>query len=626
MRLFGTLFGMAFGLLFAAAGLFVAQQTVIPTYLSWLAMQDWRATSAVLLSVSGSENSTEASYRYQVDGVEYQGDRVYVAEFNDNIGSYHQDFYQRLRQMKEQGVPVSIWFDSDSPGQSVIDRDMRWGLFALMTGFCSVFILIGLGVCLANIRGAFAPKKASKRSSLSQLREEWKQSKTSDSFFEFIQQKSTDLAEQSVKQTQSGAHLLPWLNKKEWRNNRIRSSAKTGLYFMWGFAILWSGISSPILFVLEDEINQENYAVLIALLFPLIGLLMLYKAWQMTREWIHFGVIELELDPFPGSIGGHVGGSLLITKTIDFRAPYNIELECVYSYMSGSGDNRSRRENIKWSEQGFAKAEATGRGLRLEFRFDVPEDLPEADVDQTNSYYFWRLRLSAEVDGIELRRDYNIPVFMTRTQSKYVRHDNSGQAAELRKEQAMVSAVAINRGDFAQTALARAFRYEDTGQEQIFYYPMFRNKLLTLFALIFAGGFDFAGVSINREFGSDGFMAIGMLIFSLPFLLVGIIATIALIYLPLNNLRVTLANRRITAMRRLLFIPIQYHSINGYDIRNIEIKSNASTGSGAKQIKHYQLIVHGKHGQKFTIAEGIDGEDIAGQLKDFIAKRLGLAV
>ena len=59
-------------------------------------MQDWCSTQAVLLSVSGAENSTEACYRYQVRGNEYLGDRVYVAEFNDNIGTYHQDLCQRL--------------------------------------------------------------------------------------------------------------------------------------------------------------------------------------------------------------------------------------------------------------------------------------------------------------------------------------------------------------------------------------------------------------------------------------------------------------------------------------------------------------------------------------------------
>ncbi len=39
-------------------------------------------------------------------------------------------------------------------------------------------------------------------------------------------------------------------------------------------------------------------------------------------------------------------------------------------------------------------------------------------------------------------------------------------------------------------------------------------------------------------------------------------------------------------------------------------------------IKHFKLIVHSKNHKKVTIAEDIDGEQIAEQLKEFISKRL----
>lgn len=630
MKIFGALFGMAFGLLFASAGIFIALETVIPSYQSWQAMQGWRPSSAVLLTVAGSENSTEASYRYQVAGIEYRNDRVYIAAFKDNIGSYHQELYQSLRQRKDNAQPVTIWFDSANPADSVIDREMRWGLFALMCGFCSVFIFAGLAVCYASLRVGRNSENQSSKLSLSALRKEWQQkqqqTQNGEDFFEFVRQKRSEPADRPSLQTKSMTGSAPWLNKKEWRENRIRSGAKTGLYFIWGFAIVWNGISAPILFVLEDEINRHNYAALLGLLFPLVGLFLLFKAWRMTREWRYFGVIELQMDPFPGSIGGHVGGSLSIAKPACFGAAYKVELECVHSYASGSGDNRSQHENIKWSEQGFANVEYTGRGVRLEFRFDVPENLPEADMVQSGNYHFWRMRLSGECDGIELKREYNIPVFKTQTLSRSIRHDISAQAAELRKEQSMISSVAISRGDFERTPLARAFRYEDTGQEQQFYYPMFRNKWLTLFALIFAGGFDFAAYSINQGFDVGGVMAIGMLVFSLPFALVGLLATIAVIYLPFNNLKVTLTHQKLSALRRLLFIPIAYHVMHNRDIRNILIKSTGSTGSGARQIKHYSLVVQDKAGRQFTIAEDIDGQDLAEQLKQFIAKRLGVTI
>jgi len=395
---------------------------------------------------------------------------------------------------------------------------------------------------------------------------------------------------------------------------------------MWAFAIIWNGISSPLLFVLEDEIRKGNYAALIGLLFPVIGLFLIKKSWDMTREWQRFGIIELEMDPFPGSIGGHVGGSLVVKNVHDFSAKYKLELECVYSYMSGSGDSRSRSESIKWAEGGLAKVVPAAQGVRIKFRFDVPENLQEADIEQSGNYYFWRLKLSCDLPGVDLSREYNIPVFKTQAYSRSIRHDLSAQVEEVRENKAIESQAAISSGDFDRTALARSLRYKNKGNKQIFYFPMLRNKMLTLIALFFAAGFNFAAYSINEGFGDGGIMGIGMFIFSIPFALVGLFASIAVIYLPFNNLTTTIltqgVERKIKTLRRLFVFPIKYNVIPASDIKKMEVKSSGSTGQGVKQIKHYALIAHTKNYKKVTLAEDIDGEDLAHQLKDFMCKRL----
>ena len=51
-------------------------------------------------------------------------------------------------------------------------------------------------------------------------------------------------------------------------------------------------------------------------------------------------------------------------------------------------------------------------------------------------------------------------------------------------------------------------------------------------------------------------------------------------------------------------------------------KTHPTLGQGVNQIKHYQVIAHTTKDKKVTIAEDIDGEDLANQLKDFICKRL----
>jgi len=56
----------------------------------------------------------------------------------------------------------------------------------------------------------------------------------------------------------------------------------------------------------------------------------------------------------------------------------------------------------------------------------------------------------------------------------------------------------------------------------------------------------------------------------------------------------------------------------------MEIKSSGSSGQGAKQVKHYKIIVHTTDHHNFTIAAGIDGMDLANQFKDFIFERLSM--
>ena len=626
MRIIASLFGIMFGLVFIAGGVFISLETAVPTFQTWDKMQRWTATTATLIKVTGASNTTEASYRYLVSGVEYVNDRVYVSSIKDDFGQYHQDMYQNLLWLKNNNRQTDIWYNPDNPSESVIDRDMRWGLFTLMTLFCSMFILIGLGISYVSINPSKQNNK--KKPSLSELRKQWRQyqqdNNSNEGFIEYVrQQHSEEINQQTFeKNNYKAPGINPWLSKKEWHTSRIRSGAKKSLIVMWGVCIFWNAVSSPVLFVLEDEIKKGNYAALIALLFPLVGLFLIKKSWQMTREWNRYGIIEFEMDPFPGSIGGHVGGSLLIKNVQDYTTPYQIELECVYSYVSGSGDNRSRRENIKWAEGGRAKVVNAANGVILKCRFDVPEHLPESNIEQQGDYYFWRLKVSADLSGIQLNREYNIPVFKTQTESKYIRHDVSAQVEEMRENKALESQAAINSGDFASTALARAFKFKDKGRKQVFYFPMFRNKVLTFFALIFVGGFDFAAYSITDGFGDGSIMSIGMFIFSIPFALVGLIASIATIYLSFNNLTTILVDRKIKVLRRLFIFPVKYSVIEADSIKKIEIKSTGSTGEGVKQIKHYKLISILKTFKKVTIAEDIDGEDLANQLKEFICKRL----
>jgi hypothetical protein len=579
---------LLFGLLFAGVGAFIFYETGWMTLSDWQRMQSWQSVDAQLLTVKGRDNDTEATYRYQVDQVTYENERVYVASFKDNIGSYHADLQQQLKKRYRNNESIRIWFNPDKPAESVIDRDMRWGMFTIVVVFCSVFFLVGVFVMFA----AFKAGKKTDKVSLNEPTENWQ-------------------------------------SRKGWETPNIRSNAKSMMGFLWGFAVIWNGVSSPILFILPDEIAGGNYLALVGLLFPLAGLVLLYKSIAVTREFLRYGKVLFEMDPWPGAIGGHVGGRVHVNnwqRSSGGQAlTSKVMLECVKSYVSGSGKNRSRRESILWAEEGIPAIENYGNGLALAFRFDVPEGLPQANVEQSGTYYFWRLSVEAESQGIKLKRQYNIPVVVSSAQSRYVTHDISEQVEEKARERDEEIRDSIASGNFDIAGLSHAMDFTEFGGEMRMAFPMFRNKGLTLFALIFAGGFGFASYSMLTEFADGGFYQVFIWLFSVPFVLVALFASVATIYLLFNNLRVTLTQTEISVLRRLLFIPVYFRRFRLSDIDQLFLKTNGSTGSGVKKVEHFKIRALLRDGGKVTLAEDIDGESAAKHFRDYLARRLNIS-
>jgi len=620
--------GLLFGLFFAGGGFFMLSETALPLWQNWQRMQGWQPNDAHLLSFSGAENETRVHYRYEYGGVSYRGNSVGVSEIKDNIGPWHRDMQAYLGRIKRSGDTLPIWVNPFNPSQAVIDRDMRWGLFALASGFCSVFILIGLGVIYASIRSS-NKIPARRRPSLWDMRKRWQQAQADGSsslgFLEFCQQNYAE----SGKPGPDNTTPVDWQSRKGWEDARIKSDASKGALFFWGFAVFWNAVSIPVSFVLPRELEQDNYAALLVLLFPAVGLFLIYKAIQRTLEYRHFGRVLFTMDPFPGAIGGHVGGTIQV-KNLDYRRAreaqnLSVTLECVYSYVSGSGKDRSRRESIKWAERGRPKIDNAIEGINLVLRFDVPEHLPQADVEQGDAYHYWRLSVSAEIPGIDLNRSYNIPVFATGETSRRIGHDISAQVEATRKREADAAGLAIASGQFDIDGLSRAMRLRQEGNRIHLKFPMFRNKFLTLFAAIFAGCFGFASYSMVEMISGGGLFGLFIAIFAIPFFLVALVAACATIYLPFNNLSVSIQPGEVSVLRRLTVIPVYRRQLQRADISHLGIKRSGSTGQGVDKIEHYKIHAVDTRGGKLTLAEDIDGEDVAMHFRDFLAQRIGVA-
>ena len=207
----------------------------------------------------------------------------------------------------------------------------------------------------------------------------------------------------------------PWLDIKAWTDNRIASDARRAHRWLWGFALFWNLVTLPLFFQFDEiwqKVQREPLTSLV-FLFPLIGLALVVLAISATRQKRRFGLTPLVMDPFPGSLGGQVGGRIETNIDFDPGRNFGVSLTCVHSRISGSGKNRSRSESVVWRGDGVCHTGQGPVGTALQFRFDIPSNLPASQPQKGGNYHLWRVRVSADLPGIDFDRGYEIPVFST---------------------------------------------------------------------------------------------------------------------------------------------------------------------------------------------------------------------
>ncbi len=567
----GRIFLTLFALPFFGVGVWMLGSIGSTFHDAWR-MQSWQPVPAQLTAAgyethSGDDSDTYeayARYSYSYRGRAYTGDRVGLAGGGDNIGSYQTDIGNRLSRMHARGEPITVWVDPGAPAESIIDRSIRWGL----VGFKSIFLFVFGGVGLGLLVYTWTRPKE-KDASLAQYRE------------------------------------APWLLNDAWQTPEIRSGSKAAMWVAWAFAGFWNAIASFTPFIAYREVvENENYVALVALVFPLVGIGLLAWAVKRTLEWRRFGPAPVTLDPFPGSIGGHVGGTIDLNLPFDSTAKFHVTLTNLYSYVSGSGKNRSRKETAKWQDELVAHAEPGGKGTRLTFRFDVPDGLDESDAEQSgNSYFKWRLNLRAELPGTDIDRDYDIPVYATARQSRNL-PDRAMQRSRSERD-----AIADNRVRELVRILHRPLG-------KAMFYPMGRHLFPSLL-----------GVFLGAVFAAAGWFLVvqeGQAVFGGIFGAVGALVAIGAFYMMTNSLEVSQDGTSVNTIRRWLGIPVRRKRMPRSAFARFEKQSSMKSQSGGKHVIYYAIYMLDQHGNRMVVGEGFRGESEARAAMRLIARELGL--
>ena len=568
----GKIFLFLFALPFFGVGVWMTW-SIGSSVTDYVDMQGWQPVQATLQSAgyethSGDDSNTYeayARYSYVVQGQTYYNDRVGISDGADNIGDYQTDTGNRLSAAMRNGGAVTVYVNPQDPQDSIIDRSLRWGLLGFKSIFMLVFGGVGLGLILWTIFGA----------------------------------NSSSASQQSFGDQ-------PWLANDKWQSALITSGSKPAMYGAWIFAALWNLISAPLPFLIYGEVlEKQNYLALIGLLFPLVGVGLLTWAIRNTLEWRRFGAAPVTLDPFPGSIGGHVGGTIDINIPHDTSIQYSVTLTSLHSYVSGSGDNRSRREKAKWQDSQVAHAEHAASGTRLTFRFEVPDGLDESDASHDgDSYNLWRMNLHAEMPGPDIDRDYEIPVYATARQSQTLPTYSVTQAKSSQNK--------LN--DVAVRELVK-LSYGSSGRSML--YPAGRNLFGGFVGSLFGAVFTGVGVFLfTREHSY---------IIGAGFSFVGGLILLASLYAFLNSLEVYQDGGMLRTTRRILGFPVKRAELQKSNFSHFRKKSSSQTQSGKKHTMHYSVYAVDRQGNEITVGEGLNGSSEANALMRLVALEFSLA-
>lgn len=560
-----------FGLPFAAVGIGTLVLSVIPDLYEWQQMKSWPQVEAHLLEARLSVNRGDDSdsyqatarytYRYQMQ--DYASERVAIMDMSDNIGDFQHNLAYQLEQAKNTQRPVPAWVNPDNPSDAVLNRDLRWGMLGFKMMFVLMFGSVGIGLIVGTLRAKI---------------------------------NTTSHPESSSK---------PWLAQREWANREVTCDTNSSLWFIWGFTLLWNLISLPAAFAVPEVLAEGSPIILVVLFFPLAGIYMLFWATKSTLGWRRFGQLRLTLDPYPGSIGGQVGGSLDIPIAYHPQQRFPVSLQCVRSYATGSGKSRSRHETLIWQSSGLAHGQPTATGVtRLAVCFDVPANLPVSET-YSDDYRFWRLELNADLPGVDLHRQFEIPVFATAEKSHTALPPSANHPQLNEEREANIEAIASIK--------------QIPGGVRM-HYPMLQsaagNNLVGLVCGLF-----FAGAGVLMHLESDA-TTILVWIFTL---VGGLITFISLKWL-FTSLHVQLDHNGLISERYWLGMPIGRDQIPRAHIKKLYIDFSVRGQSAKSYQEICKIYALTRDGKKILVATNLKGRDTALLALESIGSLSGYAV
>lgn len=382
----------------------------------------------------------------------------------------------------------------------------------------------------------------------------------------------------------------PWLFKKNWKNNQISCSTVARNRGMIIVTIFWNLFAFSMFGVLINKYGIDSAQLLLVIIFPIIGLGLLTNTFSKIKDLAKNGTAYLKLDPFPGSIGGHLGGEIIFNKRLPQNSVVEIKLSCIKVTISSGGD-KNRKETLLWQTTGFAFLNENSK--RGEFRFDIPSGLKPSDL--TRQGIHWNVVSTISYDNAHFERQFDVPVYNTAKESTIT--VDSEAHPEAKKH--------------AFELINDVTEFTEINEGYILKFPNFRilKTFLVFGSILGAGLLTIVYFNLREEFlpflFNIGFGFIGAIFFGIA------------IFEGFYTLKVTIEPAKIQVNHKWLGIPFKLKTIAKSEIQEFKIGPylNSDTNRGKHTAYHKVSLLY--NDKNIAVAIRLKNKATAQQMKGF---------
>lgn len=396
----------------------------------------------------------------------------------------------------------------------------------------------------------------------------------------------------------------------KWRNNRILSNAGKEWKMTWVFAVLWNAL---IWFAIVKghqgilDAIEENPVFYVFVLFPVVGVVLVYQGISQTLAWFKFGETPMRLDPFPGQTGGVVAGYLSLPVSVQASKNTQVSLSCVHEYWKKSRGKSEQQRDILWQDDRVASSSRSANGSRIRFEFNPPANLPQSQPEGKDKY-LWEVHVHLSLPGQDYDRVFVIPVA----------ESNEEKLQVFAKQPEAKPSFLQSGQDVTENTKIPKINKSEKGVS--FHYPAFRNKGLG-FGLIIASLLIDAFLWFMYQEMTDFLPTFGLLMFGMIALVIMVLTLFGL-FLLFNSLSVAVNTQTVNVKNCILGfsfggeVPVD-------SIADIKLHKSGSSSNGRSSRVWYSLQLVQKNGMETTVGDSLEGYSYAESIRHKMIAQFG---